>query len=271
MDLATLLGLLGGIIIVGSAIVYGGSPIIFVNIPSILIVCFGSLFVVTMKFSFQKLKNAFSVAAKAFFFKTEDPIAVIQECIHLAAISRKKGPLGLESEVIKNKYLERGVRLYVDGTDADIIKVIMQKEKFSILERHEDGQKIFLAINEVAPAMGMIGTLIGLVQMLVSMDDPAKIGPAMAVALLTTLYGALIANLIAKPMADKLELRSTEEELVNTLCVEAVYAMAKGYNSMIVEESLVSYLSQKKRQEYEVKKEIELNQKGSAPDADKAA
>lgn len=262
MDLATLVGLIGAFIIVGSAIYIGGSPIIFVNIPSVLIVVLGTGFVVAMKFSLDKMGKAFKVAMNAFFYRSISAEEMISECVRLAAISRKEGPLGLEKEDIKNEFLGRGIRLLVDGTDAEIIRVIMDRERLAVTERHSEGQSIFMAINEVAPAMGMIGTLIGLVQMLANMSDPSAIGPAMAVALLTTLYGAILSNMVAKPISDKLAMRSTEEELLNQLSIDAVYAMSKGHNSMVVQESLVCYLSSKKRDEFQ--KKLEANRGASA-------
>ncbi|NQY99788.1 MAG: MotA/TolQ/ExbB proton channel family protein [Bdellovibrionales bacterium] len=255
MDIATVVGLIGGLAVVGAAIVFGGSPVIFVNIPSFLIVIVGSIFVVAMKFSVQKLTNAVAVAMKAFFFTLETPEEIIIEAVKLAKIARKDGPLGLEKTQVANKFLARGVRLVVDNTDADVARQIMDRDRISTTDRHGEGQEIFNALNDVAPAMGMIGTLIGLVQMLSNMSDPKSIGPAMAVALLTTLYGAIVSNMIAKPIADKLSLRANEEEFLNTLCIDAIHAIGKGYSPMIVEESLVSYLSLKNRDKFAEEKD----------------
>ena len=263
MDIATVIGLIGGLIVVAAAIVFGGSPIIFVNIPSFLIVIVGSIFVVSIKFSVAKLQTAVSVAMNAFFFKLETPQEIIIEAVRLAKIARKDGPLGLEKTEVKNKFLARGVRLVVDNTDADVARQIMETDRVAAVQRHEDGQNIFMALNDVAPAMGMIGTLIGLVQMLSNMSDPKSIGPAMAVALLTTLYGAIVSNMIAKPIADKLGMRSTEEDFLNTLCIDAIHAIGKGYSPMIVEEALVSYLSLKMREKFGEEKD-ELLKQGEA-------
>ena len=261
MDKATIIGLVGAFAIVGAAIVIGGSPVIFVNVPSALIVILGALFVVCMKYSFEKMGNALKVAGKAFKVKLDTPESIIAECVHLSNIVRKDGPLGLESVVIENNFLSRGVRLLVDGTEADIVKIIMEREKDAVIERHDEGKAIFMAVNEVAPAMGMIGTLVGLVQMLSNMNDPKQIGPAMAVALLTTLYGAILSNMVAKPIADKLALRSEEEDLLNSLAVEGVYAMAKGYNAMVIEETLLSSINRKRREKFGDDKESLIAEK----------
>jgi chemotaxis protein MotA len=242
MDLATLVGLLGAFGIIIAAIFFGGSAIIFVNIPSLLIVGGGTLFAVLMKFPLPHFFTAFKVAAKAFFAKTEDPVKLIEEGVLLANIARKEGVLGLEGQDIENEFLERGIQLCVDGHEPDFVRTMLGKDINLTIERHERGQAIFKAIGDVAPAMGMIGTLIGLVQMLSAMDDPKAIGPAMAVALLTTLYGAIIANAFALPIADKLAHRSQEERLNKGLILETISSIQEGLNPRVMEELLKTYL-----------------------------
>ncbi len=242
MDLATVIGLVGGFAIVVAAMVVGGSILLFINVPSILIVIGGSTFVVMMKFNLHQTIGAVKVALKAFLFKVESVEAFIEQALEMSKIARKDGPLALESFEINNPFLKRGVQMVVDGTDPDIVKTIMQKEKAQTVARHDDGQQFFAALEEVAPAMGMIGTLIGLVQMLANMSDPKSIGPAMAVALLTTLYGAVIANMFAGPIKDKLSVRSGEEELLKSMMIDVVYAIGKGQSKAVVEELLSSYL-----------------------------
>ncbi|MFC1774137.1 flagellar motor protein PomA [Pseudomonadota bacterium] len=247
MDLATLVGLLGAFGIIIAAILFGGSAIIFLNIPSLLIVGGGTMFAVVMKFPLKHFFSAFKVAMKAFFSKPEDPVKLIEEGVLLANIARKEGVLGLEGQDIENEFLQRGIQLCVDGHEPDFVRTMLGKDINLTIERHERGQAIFKAIGDVAPAMGMIGTLIGLVQMLSAMDDPKAIGPAMAVALLTTLYGAIIANAFALPIADKLAHRSQEERLNKGLILETISSIQEGLNPRVMEELLKTYLPASQR------------------------
>lgn len=252
MDLATLIGFLGGLIIVGVAITLGGSPSIFINIPAALIVIVGALFVVTMKFSFGKMKSALGVATKAFIFRPGDPLEIIEQIVGFSRIIRKDGPLALANVKVHNSFLLRGIEMLVDATDADVCRTILLREKIQTASRHENGRKIFRAVSDVAPAMGMIGTLIGLVQMLSNMADPKLVGPAMAIALLTTLYGAILANMVAKPIADKLEMRAEEEQLLQAIICDGITGMAHGHSPYFLEQSLMSYLPANIRNESQV-------------------
>lgn len=248
MDLATLIGLLGAFGIIVAAIVLGGSAIIFVNVPSLMIVLVGTIMVTLMKFPISHFLGAFKIALKAFLHKGDDPQQLIREGVELANIARKEGVLGLEGQEIDNPFLQRGIQLCVDGHEPEFVRQMLSKDINLTIERHDKGQAIFKAIGDVAPAMGMIGTLIGLVQMLSAMDDPKKIGPAMAVALLTTLYGAIIANAFALPIADKLAHRSSEERLNKNLILEAINAIQEGINPRIMEELLKTYLPVSQRE-----------------------
>ena len=247
MDLATLIGLLGALGVIVAAIFVGGSVLTFVNVPSMLIVLGGSLLVVLMKFPLAHTMGAFKVALKAFLHKSESPIDLVDQGVELANIARKEGLLGLESVEIDNSFLRRGVQFCVDGQEPEIIRAMLSKDINLTIERHEKGQAIFKALGDVAPAMGMIGTLIGLVQMLSNMDDPKQIGPAMAVALLTTLYGAIIATVVALPIADKLAHRSDEERLNKSLILEAINSIQEGINPRVMREMLMTYLPVSKR------------------------
>ena len=242
MDFATFIGFIGGLVIVSLAITLGGSPIIFINIPAMLIVVVGAFFVVTMKFSLGKIRSAFGVAMKAFIFKPDEPLKVIEQVVGFSKIIRKEGPLALADVNVHNSFLARGMEMLVDATDADVCRAILIREKTQTAIRHENGQRIFRAVSDVAPAMGMIGTLIGLVQMLSNMADPKLVGPAMAIALLTTLYGAILANMVAKPIADKLEMRAEEEGLLQSIICDAITGMAQGQSPYMLEQSLMSYL-----------------------------
>ncbi len=251
MDLATLIGLLGAFGIVIFAMLSGGSVGMFVNVPSLLIVLVGSLFVVLMKFSLKQFLGAIKVAIKAFSFKITAPAELIDEVVALADEARKGGLLALEGKEVSTGFLDKGIQLLVDGHDADVVRNLLQKDLRQTLDRHEWGAKIFTALGEVAPAMGMIGTLVGLVAMLSNMDDPKSIGPAMAVALLTTLYGAMVANMVALPVADKLELRRTEEGLVKSMVIDALLAIQAGQNPRIIDSMLKAYLPESNRAEEE--------------------
>jgi chemotaxis protein MotA len=162
-------------------------------------------------------------------------------------MARKSGLLALEGKEIKNEFLGKGIRLCVDGHDPEFVSRMLTKDINQTIERHETGVGIFKAIGGSAPAMGMIGTLVGLVQMLSSMDDPKAIGPAMAIALLTTLYGAVIANAFALPIADKLAFRSSEERINKSLILETIKGIQDGLNPKVLRELLKTYLPSNKR------------------------
>lgn len=248
MDLATLIGMIGAFGVIIAAIVIGGSGLIFVNVPSLIIVFGGTVLVVLMKFPLAHFLAAMKIGMKAFFHKPESADDLIREGVALANVARKEGVLGLENQEISNAFLKRGITFCVDGHEPEFVRSMLSKDINLTIERHERGQAIFKAIADVAPAMGMIGTLIGLVQMLSAMDDPKKIGPAMAVALLTTLYGAIIANAIATPIADKLSHRSNEERLNKHLILEAINGIQEGINPRVMEELLKTYLPPSQRE-----------------------
>ena len=242
MDFATLIGLVGGLLLIGSAVALGVSPGVFFNVPSLLIVVGGTLLVVLSKFSFNQFFGAFKVAIRAFKFKLPDTQESIEELLDVAQVARKQGVLALEDREVESPFLAKGVQMLSDGQSAEIIKELLSKERLMTLDHNRYATKVFMAISDVAPAMGMIGTLIGLVQMLSNMSDPGSIGPAMAVALLTTLYGAMIANMISTPLADKLALRMTEEARMQALYIDALVAIKEGKNPRIIEQMLNSYL-----------------------------
>ncbi|WOJ93325.1 flagellar motor protein PomA [Congregibacter variabilis] len=247
MDLATLLGMVGAIGIVLAAILTGGSAIVFINVPSILIVLGGTVMVVMIKFSMGQFFGAFKVAGTAFINKVSDPEELIEKIVELANIARKEGMLALENQDIDNDFLDEGVKMLIDGNSREVVSTVLSKDMQQTIERHSWGAKVFSATADVAPAMGMIGTLIGLVQMLSNMSDPKSIGPAMAVALLTTLYGAMLANMIAMPIADKLTLRKADELRVRSMCIDGVLAIQEGQNPRIIESMLKAYLEPDKR------------------------
>ena len=228
--------------VVAATIFTGGSAPTFFNPPSILIVLGGTFLVVMVKFFMKQFLGAFKVAGRAFSSKVHDPEALIAEIVNLANIGRKEGLLALEKATISEPFLQDGIRMLVDGTSQEVVKAVMAKDMQQTIDRHSWGERVWRATGDVAPAMGMIGTLIGLVQMLSNMNDPKAIGPAMAVALLTTLYGAVLANMMALPIADKLHLRKSNEKLIHSMCIDGVLAIQAGQNPRVIESMLKAYL-----------------------------
>jgi len=247
MDIATIIGLLGGTFLILASLILGGSPLVFVDVPSILIVGGGTFATTFIKFTMREVLNSFQVMMKAFLVKAEDPVAIIEKMVGYNKIAKKEGLIALEKEKPADKFLAKALRYLADGYDETLIESMLTKEIEVTLQRHTVGQNVFKAMGGAAPAFGMIGTLIGLVQMLSNMAEPSKIGPAMAVALLTTLYGALVANLVCLPIADKLSLRSQQEEVSKRIVQEAAIGISKGISPIVLEESLKIYLSPQKR------------------------
>lgn len=247
MDIATLIGFLGGFGIIIGAIATGGDVMLFVNMPSLLIVVGGTFMVTLMRIPLSDFLRSFAVALKAFMNKKDDPTVLIEDAVRLADVARKNGLLALEGEEINNEFLKRGVGLCVDGHDPSLVKKMLTEDINQAIQRHEIGQDMWSSVGDMAPAMGMIGTLVGLVQMLSNMSDPASIGPAMAVALLTTLYGAVIANAFAIPMADKLGSVCSYERLNKSLVLESINGIQEGMNPKVLESLLNSYIAEKKR------------------------
>ena len=242
MDLATVIGLVVAFRIIMASIFVGGSVLTFINIPSLLVVGGGTIGAVLMQFTLGQFLGAVKVALKAFFAKTQSPKELIETTVDLADTARKGGLLALEEKDTGNEFYQMGIQMMVDGHEPEVVKQMMVSEMNLTVERHEIGKKIFKSIGDVAPAMGMIGTLIGLVQMLSNMEDPKSIGPAMAVALLTTLYGAMIANIFALPISEKLGLRSAEERLVKSMIIDGVNGIQEGRNPKVIASMLSTYL-----------------------------
>jgi chemotaxis protein MotA len=247
LDIATLVGILGAFGIIIGAIMTGGELGPFIDVPSMLIVVGGTFFVTFSQVTLGDFLSSFTIGLKSVLYKVDDPMQLIEESVQLADIARKNGLLALEGQEITNPFMQKGVMLCVDGHDPTLVKKMLDSEVKLTLSRHENGIRMFRNMATMAPAMGMIGTLVGLVQMLSNMSDPAAIGPAMAVALLTTLYGAIIANAFATPVADKLT-RSTEmEELNSRLIIETISGIQEGMNPRILEQLLSTYLINSKR------------------------
>ena len=249
MDLATIIGLLGAfaMVIMAMVLASSGDVIMFFDTTSVLIVAVGSHFVVMMKYSMVQFLGAAKGGMKILNFKSQPAEVLIEKIVELADAARKGGLLSLESAEIPNEFMQKGINLLVDGHDGEVVKNILNKEVKMSSDRHTITATLFKSLGDVAPAMGMIGTLIGLVAMLSNMDDPKSIGPAMAIALLTTLYGAIIANMVAIPISDKCLLRNEEEKLTNNLIIDGLLSIQSGINPRVIEQALLGYLEAGKR------------------------
>lgn len=250
MDLSTILGVGAAFGLMILAILQGGPLSIFFNIPSLMIVFGGTAGNTLVNFPFSDVFDAFNVAKKTILYKERSINDLIIQLMEFANKARKEGILALQGamENIDDEFLVKAMQMAVDGQEPETLRNMLTTEIDYIQQRHEKGASIFLAIAAYAPAMGMVGTLIGLVQMLQTMDDPSTIGPAMAVALLTTFYGAVIANVFCTPMAGKLRLRSEAELLTKTLIIEGMQSILSGENPRIMEQKLHAFIAPKLRE-----------------------
>ena len=244
MDLGLIFGFVGTWIFVIWAIIAGGNVMIFWDTPSAILVLCGSVAIVIACFPVRNIKNIFRVIIRSLFPPKGDINKLIEDLVSYAEIARRDGILSLENVTkdITDPFLVRGIQMAVDGTDPELIEAILTNDLDNVADRHDAGKALLDTWGKYAPAMGMIGTLIGLVIMLQNMDDPSKIGPGMAVAILTTLYGAMIANCICGPISDRLARRSGEEVLMKTIIIKGVMAIQSGDNPRIVEQKLKTFL-----------------------------
>ncbi len=248
MDILTLVGLVAGIVIVVLAMLANASLLTFLNLPGLAIVIGGTFAVTLIKFRLPTVMSAFRLAfATAFTDRMERPAALIQEVSQLARLVRKEGILGLESHQTRNEFLQKGINLCVDGHPPDLIDEVLSQDIQQTMERYDVAERVFRGIGESAPAIGMLGTLVGLVQMLNTLDDPASIGPAMAIALLTTLYGAFIAQLMALPLADKLQLKAEDEQRNRLLVATSIQNIMQGQNPRVMTELLSAFITPDQR------------------------
>jgi chemotaxis protein MotA len=244
MDIATVIGIISASGLVLAAIFMGSGLNVFINIPSLLIVAGGTVGVTLIAYPLKDFLSVFKVVQKALFTKVISATELISNFTNFARKTRKEGILALENEMknVDDEFLKKGVQLSIDGMEPQEIQNILDTEIEFVKDRHKLGADIFTAMGTFAPAMGMIGTLIGLVQMLQSMDDPSTIGPAMAVALLTTFYGALMANILCMPIAGKLKTRSNEEMLTKEMTIQGIISLSRGDNPRILEQKLKAFL-----------------------------
>lgn len=245
MDIGTVVGLLVAIVAITVSILLGGGNLAaLVNLPSILVVFGGTIGAIVCAFPMAKVLKLHTVILKSVFTVTVDPAETIRDLVRYAEVARREGILSLENMIgeMKDPFIVRGIKMAVDGTDPELIKTIMDTELEALIERHADGKKMLDNMGKYAPAFGMIGTLMGLIFMLQNMDDPSAIGPGMAVALITTLYGALIANVVTGPISDKLAARDAEEILIKTVIIAGVMSIQSGDNPRVVESKLMTFL-----------------------------
>jgi chemotaxis protein MotA len=244
MDIATLVGIVSAFALVIISIMMGGGLGLFVNIPSLMIVVGGTLGATMVNYPLADVLGVFKVVKNVFFTKVWSTQEVVDRFVEFANKSRREGILALESEVanLEDEFMVKGLQLTIDGMEPESIREILETEIEYLEERHKSGAEILTTMATFFPAMGMIGTLIGLVQMLATMDDPSTIGPSMAVALLTTFYGAVAANLVCLPMAGKLKKRSQEETLVKEMIISGIVSVANGENPRVIEQKLHSFV-----------------------------
>ncbi len=249
MDIATIAGIVAGFGLIIGTILTGEGAGAFVHLPSMMVVVGGSSAATLVAFPMEQIISAFKVAAKTFRTQVATDAEAVKQFIDLSQMARRDGILALDRALsdIENPFMRVGLEMAVDGTEPDTIRDIMETELSSLLERHKVGQGIFTALGTYAPAFGMIGTLIGLVQMLRNLDDPSTIGPAMAIALITTFYGAILGNLVYLPMAVKLRNKSTLEVLSMKMIIEGVLAIQKGVHPKNIERKLMNFMAPKAR------------------------
>lgn len=251
MDLATVVGLLLGVGLVVGSILLGGPLTPFINVPSLMITIGGSFAALLMNFTAKQVFGALFVIKKCFMAKLPEPATVIEQFSELAAVARRDGLIALEPEVEKldDPFMIRGLEIVMGGASKEDVLAVLETEIAQIEARHGLGKKIVDATAAAAPAFGMIGTLIGLVQMLRSLDDPSQIGVGMATALLTTLYGALVANLLCLPLSGKLEMRSAQEVMLRELMLSGLVSLIEGQAPRAIKEKLVGFLAASNRPE----------------------
>jgi len=244
MDLATIVGIIVGFGLVAAAMMLGGGLMWFINPPSALIVIGGTIGATLINYPLKDIFNVVGVARHVFFHKPTSLPETIETLIGMSKTARREGILALEKKIeeLDDPFFAKGVGLMVDGIEPGTLSKIMQTELEFLEERHRLGAEIFTTMGNFAPAMGMVGTLIGLVQMLMQMEDPSAIGPAMAVALITTFYGIILANLLFLPIAGKLKTRSAQEILEKQMIISGILSVQSGDNPRILEQKLHSFI-----------------------------
>ena len=249
LDFATIAGIVTGFGLIIITISLGGELVTFANLPSVFVVIGGSLAATLVAFPMSQIVSAIKVAAKTFGDQSSQDAALITRFVELAQLARRDGILALDRAMgeVDNPFMKGGLEMAVDGTEPDTIRDIMETEMDARLDRHATGQLIFNTLGAYAPAFGMIGTLIGLINMLQTLDDPSTIGPSMSVALITTFYGSVLGNLVYLPMATKLKNKSNLEIITMILTIDGVLSIQKGVHPKNIERKLMNYIAPKDR------------------------
>ncbi|HNR04471.1 MAG TPA: MotA/TolQ/ExbB proton channel family protein [Bacillota bacterium] len=249
MDLASVFGLVGGIAVILITILISGDLIGYVDIPSIICTFGGTIAMTFMAFPIKKLKEGIAALKYVFVYAETDAEYIIKSIIDLANTARKEGLLALEeaAQQLKDDFLQKGILLIVDGTDPELVRNILETELSFIEERHKSNQGVYEFMAAIGPGFGMLGTLIGLINMLANLSDPSTVGPNMAVAIVTTLYGSIIANVFCNPVISKLKIRSSQESLMKEVMLEGMLSIQAGENPRIIEEKLKAFMSPKLR------------------------
>src|ERR1043165_8687759 len=250
MDITTLVGLIAGIIVLCTLILMGGDFRMFYDIHAVIIIFGGSFSATMIRFPLNAILHGVPLGMKfAFTMSRLSARELVDELARIAEIARKQGPVGLEKVETDEPFLAKGIRYVADGYDLEFIRDNLERDRDNFLMHLDEGSKIYRAVGDCAPAFGMVGTLIGMVQMFANMTDPSKLGPFMATALLATLYGALVANIFCLPIADKLHLRLVDEEINRTLIIDGILMMREAKSPTLVREMLLAYLPEKHRHE----------------------
>ena len=248
MDITTLIGLVAGTTVVAVMMLLGGSLEIFLSEHAVIIIFGGSISATLIRFPLSAILHGLPLGGKyAFTMSRKTARELVDELANIAEVARKQGPVGLEKVEIDDPFLAKGVRYVADGYDLNFIRDNLERDRDNFLMHLDEGSKIYRAIGDCAPAFGMIGTLIGMVQMFANMTDPSKLGPFMATALLATLYGALVANLFCLPIADKLHGKLLDEETNRTLIIDGILMIRDSKSPTLVREMLLAYLPEKHR------------------------
>lgn len=257
MDLTSVLGLAGGIAVMLFTILLSGDLAGYIDIPSIICTFGGAISITVMAFPLQKLKESIGSLKYVFFYNEMDAESIIKSIIDLANVARKEGLLALEeaAQQLKDEFLQKGVLLIVDGTDPELVRNILETELSFIEDRHKSNQAVFEFLGSIGPGFGMLGTLIGLINMLANLSDPSTVGPNMAVAIITTFYGSIIQNVFCNPVVNKLKLRSSQESLMKEVMLEGMLSIQAGENPRIIEEKLKAFMSPKLRKSLSTQKE----------------
>lgn len=251
MDIATVVGVILSLGLIIASIVTGGGVITaFIDPASVMVVIGGVIAAVLISFPLKNFLSVFGVIRKAFSHKLEPVPDIVQQIVSLAETARKDGLLALEGRVgeIENPFIALAVQMAVDGTRPEVMEDILRTELDAVATRHRDGKALLDQAGRFAPAFGLIGTLIGLIIMLGDMSDPSKIGAGVAVALLATLYGAIVSNAVFLPLAEKLGFINKQELLAMEIIVRGIMAVQAGENPRIIRQKLNTFVPPKLRQ-----------------------